>query len=80
MQRTARAVAADFLRPRVDRTMRRWARQVDTRDLSPEAALLRLALLGSPVHPTRLDTARAAWIAAAWSALPCLTLPERLTP
>ncbi len=80
MQETARAVATDFLEPRVERTMRRWARQADTQDLSPDAALLRLALLGGPVGPAVVESARTAWTAAAWQALPCLTLPERVTP
>ena len=80
MQSTARTIAADFLRPRVERTMRRWAWQADTQGLSPDAALLRLALLGAPVSSEIVESARAAWMAAAWRALPCLTLPERLPP
>lgn len=80
IQGTARAVAADFIRPRVERTMRRWARQADTPGLSSDAALLRMALLGAPVSPEVVESARAAWTAAAWRALPCLTLPDRVTP
>lgn len=72
VRQTARAVAEDFLQPRVDRTMRRWARVTDTEALSPEAAMLRLALLGAPVDPGVVQSARDAWIAAAWRALPCL--------
>ena len=72
VQQTARSVAADFLQPRVERTMRRWARQVDTATLSPDAAMLRLALLGAPVDPALVQSARDAWTAAAWRALPCL--------
>ncbi len=72
MHSTARSVAAGFLVPRVERTMRRWARVTDTTGLSREAALLRLALLGSPVNPALVETARAEWTEAAWHALPCL--------
>lgn len=80
MQATAREVAADFLGPRVERTMRRWARLTDPQELTPDAALLRLALLGAPLGPAVIESARDAWTAAAWQALPCLTLPDRLTP
>ena len=72
VQQTARSVAESFLQPRVDRTMRRWARITDTRSLTSEAAMLRLALLGAPVNPGVVQVAREAWTAAAWSALPCL--------
>jgi hypothetical protein len=80
MQETAREVAADFLQPRVERTMVRWARLADPRELSPDVALLRLALLGAPLGPAVIESARDAWTEAAWQALPCLTLPERVTP
>ncbi|HYW50480.1 MAG TPA: hypothetical protein VE861_07735, partial [Gemmatimonadaceae bacterium] len=73
MQSTARTVAAGFLEPRIDRSMRRWARTADTATLSPEAALLRLALLGGPVDTVIIDSARARWEASAWQSLPCLS-------
>ena len=69
---TARQVAAGFIEPRIDRTMRRWARLADTSQLSPDAAALRLALLGGPVNPALIDSARVVWAAAAWRSLPCL--------
>lgn len=69
---TARDVAAGFVEPRINRAMRRWARQADTADLSGSAAMLRLALLGAPVKPAMVDSARRAWSAAAWRMLPCL--------
>ncbi len=72
MRSTARSVAAGFVEPRVARTMRRWARSTDTSGLSTGAAALRLGLLGGPVNPALVDSARAAWVAAAWRALPCL--------
>ena len=72
MHATARDVAAGFVEPRIDRAMRRWARQADTTDLSGSAAMLRLALLGAPVNPAIIASARRVWSAAAWRALPCL--------
>lgn len=72
IQGTAREVAAGFIEPRVDRSMRRWARAADTVGMHTDAALLRLALLGAPVKPAMVDSARAAWAAAAWRTLPCL--------
>lgn len=72
MRGTAREVAAGFIEPRVARGMNRWARQADTSQLSTNARVLRLALLGAPVKPGVVDSARAAWSAAAWRALPCL--------
>jgi hypothetical protein len=72
MHATARTVAAGFVEPRINRAMRRWARQVDTTELSGSAAMLRLALLGAPVNPAIIDSARRVWSAAAWRALPCL--------
>jgi hypothetical protein len=35
--------------------------------------MLRLALLGAPVNPAIIDSARRVWSASAWRALPCLT-------
>jgi hypothetical protein len=72
MKATAREVAEGFVEPRVTRALRRWARQADTTQLSSEAAVLRLALLGAPVNPAVIDSARAVWAAAAWRSLPCL--------
>ncbi|MCC7055566.1 MAG: hypothetical protein IT355_20010 [Gemmatimonadaceae bacterium] len=72
MRETARAVAAGFIEPRVDRSLRRWARAADTTALTPEARTLRLALLGGPVDERVIDSARADWSAAAWRTLPCL--------
>ena len=73
MQSTAREVAAGFVEPRVSRVMRRWARTVDGTQLSPDARMLRLGLLGAPVNPAVIDSAKLVWIAAAWRSLPCLT-------
>ena len=70
---TARDVAASFVEPRITRAMRRWARQADTSGLTGSAAMLRLALLGAPVNPAIIDSARRVWSASAWRALPCLT-------
>lgn len=72
MRATARAIAAGFVEPRVARAMRRWARQSDPSALSADEAILRRALLGAPVNPSVLDSARATWTMAAWQALPCL--------
>lgn len=72
MRSTAREVAGGFIEPRVTRGMHRWARQADTTQLSSEARMLRLALLGAPVDPGVVDSARTAWTEAAWRALPCL--------
>jgi hypothetical protein len=69
---TARGIAAGFLEPRIDRAMQRWARQVNVGALSPDAAGIRLAILGSPVRPEVTSAARARWSEAVWSALPCL--------
>ena len=69
---TARAIAAGFLEPKVNRAMRRWARTVDVTTLTPAASLLRLALLGGPVDPVVVDSARVAWTQATWQTLPCL--------
>lgn len=69
---TARSVATGFIEPRIDRSMRRWARSADTGSLSPDAALLRLALLGAPIDGAVVNAARTRWIAAAWRSLPCL--------
>jgi hypothetical protein len=69
---TAREVATGFVEPRVWRGMRRWARTADPATLVTEARALRLAVLGAPVNPTVIDSARAAWTAAAWRSLPCL--------
>ncbi|MDZ7632301.1 MAG: hypothetical protein U5K74_13380 [Gemmatimonadaceae bacterium] len=69
---TAREVASGFVEPRVNRGMRRWALTADTTHLSGEARLLRRGLLGAPVNPAVIDSARAVWVAAAWRALPCL--------
>lgn len=72
LRATAREVAAGFIEPRVTRSMRRWARAADTAQLTPAAGFLRLALLGAPVNPAVIDSARAVWVATAWRALPCL--------
>lgn len=72
LRRDASVVVRGFLEPRVSAAMRRWARQADTRSLSDEAFLVRQALLGAPVHPARVDSARARWLDAAWRSLPCL--------
>lgn len=69
---TARTVAAGFMEPRVERAMLRWARGADTAQLSTNVALLRLAVMGAPMDPSVIETARAAWLAAAWRSLPCL--------
>ncbi len=69
---TAREVAAGFVEPRVWRGMRRWARTTDPTTLGTDARALRLAVLGAPVNPIVIDSARAVWVAAAWQALPCL--------
>lgn len=69
---TARTVAAGFIEPRVHRSMRRWARTTDPEGLTANTAALRLAVLGAPVNPTVVDSARAAWVATAWRVLPCL--------
>ncbi len=68
----AREVSAAFLEPRVTRALRRWARGADVDQLSSDERLLRLALLGAPVNPAVVDSAREVWSAAAWRALPCL--------
>ena len=72
MQSTAREIAAGFVEPRINRAMRRWARQIDPAVLAPDEALLRLALLGAPVSPGIVDAARMRWASHAWRALPCL--------
>ena len=69
---TAREVARGFLEPRIVRGMQRWARAADTAQLSADASLLRLALLGSPMNPAIIDSARQKWEVAAWRSLPCL--------
>lgn len=69
---TARSVASGFIEPRIDRSMRRWARTTEARSLTRDAALLRLALLGAPVDRAVVDSARSRWMASAWRALPCL--------
>jgi len=69
---TAREVARGFIEPRIERGMRRWARTADTAQLSGDASLLRLALLGAPVNPAVVDSAQRAWELAAWRSLPCL--------
>ncbi len=69
---TAREVAAGFVEPRVWRGMRRWARVTDADALTIDARALRLAVLGAPVNPIVIDSARAAWATAAWRSLPCL--------
>jgi len=72
IRETAREVAAGFIDPHVTRSMRFWARTTGTDGLSPSAALLRLGILGAPVNPDLVETARAFWAAAAWRELPCL--------
>ena len=72
MQATAREIADGFVEPRINRAMRRWARQADPSALAPEQALLRLALLGAPMNPALVEAARQRWAAHAWRALPCL--------
>ncbi len=72
MHATARAIAAGFVEPKVMRGMRRWAHTVDASTLRPDAAMLRLALLGGPVNPAVIDSAKAVWAASAWRLLPCL--------
>jgi hypothetical protein len=69
---TARQVARGFVEPRVWRGMRRWARTADTTGMAPDARMLRRAVLGSPVNPAVVDSAKAAWTAVAWHSLPCL--------
>lgn len=69
---TAREVARGFIEPRIERGMYRWARAADTAQLSADASLLRLALLGGPMKPDVIDSARHAWELAAWRSLPCL--------
>jgi len=69
---TAREVARGFIEPRIERGMYRWARAADTAQLSADASLLRLALLGAPMNPAVIDSARSAWTLAAWRSLPCL--------
>ncbi len=69
---TAEAVAEEFLRPRVTRALRRWARSADTAQLSVDERMLRLALLGAPVSPSVVDSAQRVWEASAWRSLPCL--------
>ncbi len=72
IRETAREVAAGFIDPHVTRSMRYWARTADRAALSPAAAMLRLGILGAPVRPSLVDSARALWSGAAWRALPCL--------
>ena len=72
MRATAREIAAGFVEPRIARSMRRWARTVDADTLTADEATLRLALLGAPINPSVIDSARASWSAVAWRALPCL--------
>lgn len=72
MRTTAREIAAGFVEPRINRAMRRWARMAEPSLLNPDQALLRLAVLGAPVNPALIDSARATWAAATWRTLPCL--------
>ena len=72
MKGTAREIASGFVEARITRAMRRWARQSDPADLTLDQAQLRLALLGAPFSGAIIDSARAAWTARAWRALPCL--------
>ncbi len=69
---TAKEVALGFIAPRTQRAMRGWARSADASTLGASARLLRLGLLGAPINPTVLDSARVAWTTLAWRALPCL--------
>lgn len=68
----ARQIADGFIVPRVERYMRRWARYVRADSVSGDDALLRMAILGAPVRPSVIDSARTEWTRAAWRALPCL--------
>jgi hypothetical protein len=68
----ARRVASRVLEARVDRAMRRWARDAEATGLTTEAGVLRAALLGAPVDPAVIAAARTRWTADAWRALPCL--------
>ena len=72
IRQTAREVALGFLEPRITRSMLRWARATNPDSLPGDVAMLRLALLGSPVKPGVMDSARKVWLRSAMRTLPCL--------